>query len=224
MKNFLNSNRYVISGLLIGGLLMYGVAHQIAEKRLALLQTNLESQQAIKATEATNLATLLAQGGTSPAAATIINDCTVGERAQFDNRLGRLDLGLSKTELSELDNLFNRCASVQATRRAIMVLQLEATVTEHAALVEHRKLLGSYEKSDSIKEQLQLLLASEKSISSLSYDQVNLQKEIIQDLLLGLDVGSVAANELREKGSAIRNELISLTETSAVIRENLLRK
>lgn len=221
MSNFLSTYRFLILGFIAGLVCVITIGYQVAERRVLQLQVLLEQEIISTAKEVSTVATDLARGTVSDTAKNIISDCTVSERAQFENRLGRLEQALSVQELEELDALFNLCAAVQARQRAITLLALEEATINLADQIAYRSNLGTYTAFDSFLETATQILSNEKKISTLTFDQVNLQKEIITKLLAGLNVQSSNATELRTTALAIRSELIELVSLNTTLRESL---
>jgi hypothetical protein len=221
MKKFLNDYKYIILGTGLGVLLMYIISGQVIDRRLNELKQVLEVSIQTSINEVRELVSVVSRGGVNEAASSVVADCKVAERAQFDNRLAKLDSGLNISELKELDGLFSRCAPVQSIQRAVMVMQLEQNVKAIKSQINQRKILGEYENFDEELKLLETLLSQEQKISKLSFDLVYLQKDIIEALLSGLDVNSEIANELKSKGLNIRNELIMASEKAAKTRSLL---
>lgn len=221
MKNFILKNRQLISGVVFGVLAIILITSLIVEKRLSNLQDSIEDNLVISANELMTLADAISRGEVNGLAVKVMPDCSAAERVQFEGRLGRLNEGLSNTELKELDNLFSRCAPVSVIRRSAMVAQFESEFKNLSVQVKQRKMLGEYSDYD---EQLKTwgdLLETEKSIVDLSFESVNLQYEIILQLLSGLNVDSDSANELKNRGQSIRTELGRLVSESIELRERL---
>lgn len=221
MNNFIQKNRQLIIGVLIGVVSIYFISSIIVEKRLANLQNFTEVKIETSNNELLSLAEAIARGEANGVASKTVSDCTITEQAQFDNRLSRLDAGLTNIELKELDILFSRCAPVQVIRRSAMVVQLESEVQKLNLLLEQRKLLGEYDQFEVKAKNWEDLLNKEKKITDLSFNLVSLQYEIIQQLISGLKVDSATANELKVKGQAIRMELDNLMSEVNLLREGL---
>jgi hypothetical protein len=221
MQNFLQKNRYALSGLAFGVIVVFVLSYIVAERRLADFQVVLEQEIQTTANEILTIATDLGKGAVSEEAERIVANCSVGERAQFDNRLSKLDQSLSNPELAELSVLFDLCASVQVRQRAITLLSLQSEVNRLNNALRWRELLGNYSDADGVGELTRRILSNEQSISAITYDQVDLQKEIITQLQSGILVTSEAASELRSEARAISDNLNSLVSETAELREEL---
>jgi hypothetical protein len=220
---FTNTYKLLIAGIIVGATIVYAVSSYTTERKLTQLQSSLENSIDSSVTEATELALLIGRGGFTPAAESIIADCTSDERNQFEDRLSRLDEGLSIADLAVVDKLFSRCAPVTSVRRTLMVMDLSRQVEGVALLVEQRKQLGSYTKYDGAVSDLSLLVELEDAISGLSFDLVYLQREIIDSLIAGESVSSPAATSLRERGFDFRTELNEKAEAAQTLRTGLTR-
>jgi hypothetical protein len=218
---FSNTYKVLVIGIVVGAIAVYIVSDYTTEKKLTQLQSSLETSIDTSLEEATELALLIGRGGFTSSAEAIIADCTTDERNQFEDRLSRLDDGLSKDELMVVDTLFSRCAPVTSVRRTLMVMDLSRRVEGVIELVEQRKQLGNYNEYDDTVSGLAELVELEDGITELSFDLVYLQREIIDSLLAGELVSSAAATSLRERGFELRTELGKKAETAQRVRADL---
>lgn len=219
MKNFLNTNKYILTGVVVGSLAIIVFSNGIVNKRLAEYRQGAEYQIKSTETELNDMLDVVAKGKSNEFAKRVAQDCTSGERAIFDSKLAKLDSGLSKQELNELDVLFSKCAAIDAVYRSAMVLQLRNLISSLKLQISQRKILGRYENYDEKLVQYELLLSQEETISELSFSLVTLQGEIIESLIKGLSVDSDEANQLKSKGQSLRNELTQLVLETAKARE-----
>lgn len=221
MKKILPEHIYILWGFVVGVFVVALFSHLAFQAKVATLQGALEASLESVDQNIQELSGLIGRGGVNDKVASIIIDCTSGERAQFEDRLTKLESGLNKSQLTELSHLFSRCAATQSTERAIMTLQLEEKVYLIERLMVQRKALSSYSERDERLKQIQTLLMLEQSITQMSFELVSLQETIIEALFSGLSVDAVESNVLREKGALIRNELIEQSEKASQMRNQL---
>lgn len=215
------NKKAIIFGFLIGAILIYFVSSFTTERRLNEYQLSLETSATYTRTEVQSLVDLIARGDATPATTKIIVDCTPEERIQFETLLMQLDAGLSRQELSELDNLFGRCASVVSVRRALTLMELSQKVESLETLVTQRKQVGTFEELDAYLADLRALVSAEQSLTELSFMMIYLQREIIDTLQAG-DATEEQLNELRAEGARLRNELQQVAQSLKSLRTALL--
>jgi hypothetical protein len=221
MNQNISTNQVIIVGLLVGCLIVYLIGIKVAENRLKVAVAELESATVLAEGNFIELANQIARGEMTEQAQAIIADCTVGERTQFENRLVKLDTGLSRSDLQELDALFSRCAPVTAIQRAVSLIELEYFYESAKTLNNQLQLLQDKTDESTFITNAEKLLVHERAISQLLFDQVSLQKEIIDELQLGLPVESASANELRTQASVMRTELQNEVNNAALVRDTL---
>jgi hypothetical protein len=218
---FTNTYKLLVAGIVLGAAFVYAVSSYTTERKLTQLQTSLEASIELSIEEATDLALVIGRGGFTPAAESIIADCTTDERNQFEDRLSRLDAGVGEADLLVVDKLFSRCAPVMSVRRTLMVMDLSRRVEGVVLLVEQRKQLGNYTQFDDVVADLSELVELEDAITELSFDLVYLQREIIDSLLAGELVSSTAASSLRERGLTLRTELNEKAQSAQELRADM---
>lgn len=222
MIQTIKKHRFLIAGVILGLTLVYAISQKVVNDRLAVFKDDIEKDLVLAEKNTDTLVTLIARGGINEMAANIISDCPANERQEFDTKLGKLDSGLSLSDLVAVERLFSRCAPVFAIHRAIMVMQLRQEMVGYQNLVAQRKLLGDYTKHDSKLQILDNILDNEEKVSDLSFALVALQKEIISNLIAGVAVDSNEAYQLKLKGQSLQNELKIATESLATQRQDLL--
>lgn len=219
MSPFIKKYRYFLIGICVGAVLVYSSISLNNNRKTSELRLEVETSIEQSLTSLKTSATLVSNGGVSTAAERVMSDCTATERASFEGGLIKLDSGLSASELDKIDALFSRCAPVQAVRRSVMVAELEANINDLGRLIEQRKILGSFTSLDTNYQEWRAYLASEKLVSKLSYDLVELQREIIQSLRNGTPINSTEADTLRARGQSIRSEINeSSTQAQEILR------
>lgn len=213
--------KHLILGIVIGATLVYLLASLTTEKKLNNLQLSLDTALEKSLSDTENLASLLGQGIISKETEIIIADCKSEERASFEEKLNRLDAGLSRNDLQEIDLLFSRCAPVQPMRRSLMVMDLSTKIQNLEGLIVQRKQVSEFSKYDSDIANLKLLLLSEQKTTELSFALVYLQREIIDLLLFGKSASSSEAEALKVKGAKLRQEVAQISLESKSYREKL---
>ncbi len=194
---------------------VYFVSQEITDRTLSSLREAQVADVEVLRAEIMELTQSIGKGTITDFATTLLPDCSISERTVFDNRLTKLDSGLTKQELQELDTLFARCAPTTAVARAAAVYQLEQKISVLEMLYQQMQLVTPHTYT---LNTLNELLEVEYTIVKKSFEVVALQKEIINALLLGMTVEEVRANELRERGVALRTELITLTTKANELR------
>jgi hypothetical protein len=210
----------LISGCLLGAAIVFVTAELTTNKRLDQYQQSLEEAVLLTQEDVSSLVSLLAAGQSTTATNNIIIDCSAGERDRFETLLGQLDRGPSPTELDEIDSLFGRCASVQAVRRALTLLELTKQVEAFSTLIEQRKQVGEFNAYDDYLDTIKQLLPVEQAMMELSFATVYLQREIIDSLLQNVD--SDTLSRLGSEGLSLRNKLNQVAQVAAGLRRELI--
>lgn len=221
MISVLKKYQYLVVGIIFGLIVVYALAQQVVNSRLSEFRVDLDKDLEVAESDVVDLAKLISQGGVNSMAANVMQDCSANERIEFDDKLGKLDKGLSQNELADLDRLFSRCAPVSAIHKAVMTMQLRQEIQILENLVAQRKLLGEYTEKDEALMSWNDLLNKEERLSDLSFSLVSLQKEIIDVLSTGVKANSAEAEALRIKGQDLRNEITSTVAELVEIRKNL---
>ena len=137
------------------------------------------------------LAEATARGGADAVVESIIRDCSLAERNEFDVLLGRLDKGLSQAELTMLDRLFGRCGTFYSARKAVMVAKLARETGVYETYVNQLSTIVGEDLSDSFSVlEWQALAEVEHKQSDHFTQLVGLQDKIISQLLAGKNQNS----------------------------------
>lgn len=219
--NWAQKNKSLLFGILVGAILVYLIADLTTERKLSSLQLSLDTAIDESFTETVKLVELIGQGIITDESKVIIADCKAEERTSFEEKLNRLDVGLSKSDLQVIDTLFSRCAPVQPVRRSLMVMDLSTKIQTLEGLVEQRKQVSEYTKYDEAIINLKHLLINEQKISEVSFALVYLQREIIDLLMSGKSVNSDEANKLKARGVDLRQSITRITNESNSYRAKL---
>ena len=219
--DFINNNRYLITGMIVGAVVVYFVSNFTTERKLSQLQLSLDTSIEEASQETVELALEVGRGGQMHKATALIADCSSSERDTYEALLAGLDEGLSAADLADLDNLFSRCAPIQAVRRTLMNMDLARRVDNFEELVNQRKQIGTYKQYDNELATLNLIVQLEEDITEISFDLVYLQREIINVLLSGGSRDSEKAMELKKRGVELRTELSTKANTAFELRSQL---
>jgi hypothetical protein len=184
------------------------VTNVIVSERLEDLENEILVQQEKQRGVMSVIAETTARNGADDATEAIVQDCPGNERIRFDELLGRLDQGLSRSELVELDRLFAGCGSFFAERKAVMVSRLEREYDLYVAYTEQLEAItGEGQKEAARVDEWGELVRHEKAQNEHFGALVRLQQEIITTLLNGRDAGS--------------EEIVSILTDVREARENL---
>ena len=214
-----------VAALLLGILIVHFAASFVVSNRTmaaeAIIKTELNDQKA----ELSSIATLAAQNQADAVTNSIIQDCPLRERDRFDSLLGRLDDGLAREALRELDYLFGRCADFLSDRKLIMAARLTREVAVYRNYVE---LL--YAITDSSSDQNSVypiqsweeLAASEQEQSRLYRELVRLQEKIITTLLEGRTTNSEEIMTILASVREVNSQLAAAGQEANAIRSQLI--
>lgn len=209
--------------LIIILVLGYFSVQYVATQRMVELQTTIETKISDQKDTLVAISEITARNGADDATELVVQDCAVSERKNFDTLLGRLDSGLSQTELTELDRLFGRCGYYFAQRKSIMVARLTREVEIYDSLVSQLEIVTGASKKETYNvETWQSLARDEEKQSELFTDLVRTQDRIIATLLSGKPATSpeiqTILNEVKET-----QETLSVTNMqTADLRAQLL--
>lgn len=208
--------------LVLGVVVVYTATTLVSREQLEDVRTTVELKIAQQQTVLASVAEVTARGGADAVVASIITDCSSGERGRFDTLLGTLDRGLTASELSELSRLFDRCGSFFAERKAVMVARMKREMEVYREFID---LLGTV-TGGSPRERYEVgewerLVAAEEQQSSLFSELVSLQGEIITSLEAGTSAGSDEIAALLQEVSQVRESLAVATVQAAELRADL---
>ncbi len=212
MKSFLNEHvaisLYTVTFALLV-ILMSGYMHHSQRELELSLQKNIKTQ-----TESLHALMLLTDSNEANEKINkLISDCT--RRTEFEKLLVSLD-GATTKEIIATQQLFESCGAFFATRKSLMVSEMEY---EYDVLVSNIELLDILRDVDVEKreaENIKKLIDFEKNRSELLSEQVVLQEKIISALLSNEDRGitvypSVAsASEISQSLSVLDKQIDAL--------------
>lgn len=227
MKNFPITFSYrhlAILGAL--GLLLLGsylTAKVIVSERLESLEFAIRSQLSAQQATLVAIVEATARGGADAVTESIVRDCTLPERSEFDTLLGRLNSGLSRTELVTLERLFGRCGSFYADRKAVMSARLTREIEVYEAYVTQLSMVHGEDVSATfVVGRWKELAAEEEKQSQLFGELVLAQDKIISTLLSGSSATSPEMAEILEEARQIQETLFVANKQSAALRGELI--
>lgn len=202
---------------LVFAVLVYLLAALISGKKFAEAQLNLEAQISQQQALLTSLSEITGRNGTDPIADSILKDCVVADRTQFDTLLGNLDQNLPYSDLEKLEGLFGRCGAFYSQRKSLLAARLEREVEVYTVYVDHLDALSQQSKIDDYKvEEWKVLATLEQKQSALFVKLVILQDQIVRSLLAGKTTQS---NEIKEILLQVKEAQKTLAETNNQVAE-----
>lgn len=222
MKNFLTNNKTFILGILFGALIVFVTSYFVVEKRLQEYKMILDTQINTQIRSLGDLAIITGKGASNERADTLVKECKVEERSEFEALLASLNSELNQRELNRLTNLFGNCGHVFANRRTSMFLQMQDEFDTLENLVEMRKKIDDFSEESINYTKWKELVNNEREISNIFQDMVRVQSDIIQVLLSGKNINSEEVNELLKEVQEIKVKLNEATEKASSIRVVLI--
>ena len=209
--------------ILLGISIVYLLFNASVKNRLHDIELNSRAQVSEQQVRLVTIAEATARNGADTVTETTIRDCAVTERVSFEALLDRLDSGLTRSELVELDRLFGRCGNFYSIKKAVMVAKLTREIEMYEVLVNH---LNTIVKDDitidfSVDDWL-LLSEMENKQSVLFAHLVNLQDRIIVTLLDGKSVSSEEIKEILHEVNETQETLGVINSQASQIRSSLV--
>jgi hypothetical protein len=195
------------------------VVKEKLEDHRTQLQLQISEQEKLLAT----VAETTARNGADKVTESIVKDCSVTERTDFDTLLSQLDKSLSLSDLTKLERLFGRCGSFYAQRRAVMVAKFEREIEVLEAYVTQLQTISDEKTIE--KYQLQMwkeLAIAEKKQSELFNTLVQQQDQIIGTLLEGKSPSSIEIREILTSVSETQESLFVASKQAASLRAVLV--
>jgi hypothetical protein len=192
--------------------LAYSLIIIIVREKLDDVQTVIQMQITKQQTLLTAIAETTARNGADDVTESIVRDCDVNERTEFDSLLVQLDKGLSLTQLTKLDRLFGRCATFYPQRKSVMVARLSREVEVYSSYVDQLKTVSTKEVIESYKVSTwQELVVQEQKQSELFATLVGQQEKIIDTLISGKNPQS---EEIKSVLKSVEQTQIALVQTN----------
>lgn len=191
MSEFLKRYSFEIVLIILAVVLGYAFSMYVVGERLESIRYQAEVDIADQTALLTTITEVMARGGADAVAESIIKDCESGERNRFDTLLSRLDSGLMRNELLELERLFDRCGRFYAERKSVMVARLDREIDIYQVLIDRLSSVTEKDERAGYRiDEWKKLVDYEHSQSDLFNQLVVLQGEIISTLLAGNAPGS----------------------------------
>jgi hypothetical protein len=205
-------NKKNILVIVVGAIAMYAIATSLINTRFTEIEKMTVNQIAEQKSILVAVAEVTTRNGADSVTEKIIKDCSFKERSQFDDLLGRLNKGLTNSQLIELERLFGRCGAFYADRKAVMVSRLSREIQIYDNYVQQLEVItgSGNAKKDYLVDEWYELAAVETKISELFSELVRLQDEIIVSLLEGKLPDSEEVLEIAQQANQI-NETLSVT-------------
>ena len=186
----------------------------------SLIQLHISDQQSLLKT----IAEITARNGADVVTESIIRDCSVNERTEFDTLLDKLDKGLVKSDLEKLDRLFGRCASFYPQRKSVMVARFSREIEVYSSYVDQLKTISDKETVASYNvDTWQQLASQEKKQSELFVKMTTLQETIITTLISGKTSDSKEIKDVLKEVKEVQQGLVEASAEAAQIRSELIK-
>lgn len=209
--------------LLIGMLVMYFGVTTMVDKRFAEFETNTRSQITEQLVLVSAISEATSRNGADAVTESIVKDCSVSERIQFDDLLNNLNNNLNRTQLTELERLFGRCGSFYSERKSVMVARLTREVEILEGYVNQLSVILDKDISSEYSlEDWKKLSEEEKKQSELFANLVVLQDEIISTLLSGKNAQSPEIEEILQQVREVQETLLVANAQASALRTRLI--
>lgn len=212
-----------VLALLLGIVLVIFIVSFVVNQRLSELQQETKLLISEQETLLAAIAVTTARNGADEITERIIKDCSGSERNQFDQLLGGLNNGLTRSQLVELERLFGRCGNFFAERKSVMVSRLEREIEIYETFVNQ---LSNLTDTDNLEEykvsEWKELSELETRQSELFSELVAVQDEIITLLLKGEAPGSEEVTLVLREATEIQETLIVTEAQATNIRSTLV--
>ena len=226
MNTFVTKHQRVLKSTIAAVIatgVIYLLVTSLVDHRLEALETTTVAQIAEQETLLVAIAEATARNGADAVTEAIVRDCTLQERSDFDDLLSRLDDGLSRSQLIELERLFGRCGSFYAERKAVMVARLAREIEIYGAYVQQLHTITDADVSEAYPVSVwQDLASKEREQSELFSQLVTAQDEIITTLLAGKPATSPEITAILQEVREIQETLIVSNRQAANIRATLV--
>jgi len=205
--------------------ILYFAVNSLIDNRFAIVVENTQNELNKQQLLLTSIAETVSRNGADDVVESIVIDCSMAERSEFDRLLGLLNSGLNTSELTELERLFSRCGAFYSERKSIMSSRMNREVDIYETFVNQLSVIQGENLNDKYNLKLWRALAEEEQKQTHLFSKlVNLQERIILTLLEGKAISSpeiatilAEVKEVQEnislaniKASEIRNQIIPI--------------
>lgn len=220
IKNFLNLRSILLTIVLIS--LLFVSINNIIDNRFERVESEVRINIANQKTTLLAIAETTARNGADAVTESIIKDCTIEERSQFETYLNRLNTGLRNDELSELERLFGRCGSFYSNRKSVMVSRLAREIEVYEAYVAQLSVILDKDiTSEYSVDSWNSLASAEKEQSVLFAKLVQLQDKIISTLLAGKSQSSPEIIDILKEVKETQESLVYTNKQASTVRAEL---
>lgn len=222
VTTFINRHRSMITIMLIVLVAFFG-ANLVVKERLEDLTNTIKLQISEQETLLATIAETTARSGADEVTESVVKDCNVNERTDFDTLLGQLDKGLSNAELTKLERLFGRCGGFYSERKAVMVARLERELEVYKAHIAQLETIADKSTVEAYNvEGWSNLVAEEKKQSELFTQLVGQQDMIIKTLMSGKNPASPEIQTILNEVKQAQELLIVANRQAAEQRSELV--
>jgi len=213
--------KYMMTGLVVLGVLFLGASYYVQTQQaeyVSMMKVLIAQQE----TTLTSIAEVTDRNGADAVVADIIQDCELEDRKRFDELLSTLNT-LNRSQLVEVDNLFNACGDFYAQRKLLMVARLGR---EYEVYKDYIGLLNVVDsKAQKVTYPIQKwsdLVDLEVKRSELSSNLVAIQKDIIDALLKKVSASSDEMKEKVAQAQVVRDNLSLVGVRIDTLREDVI--
>jgi hypothetical protein len=219
-KKIISTKGLVIIGLVI--VLIYFVSMSVVKERLSSLETVVREQIAVQQEQLTLIDETLARNEVTENLQSIIRDCPLTQRVEFDSLLNRLNTGLSQEELARLDTLLPTCGEYFSIRKSIMSQQLAREVAVFETYLTQLQALVSSDPIDEYQLSLWQEIVTEEQKQAEHYTKlVSLQANIIEEVSTGSDPDSETVQQILNQVRETQENLLLARTKANNARESL---
>ncbi|NCN11819.1 hypothetical protein GW937_00680 [Candidatus Kaiserbacteria bacterium] len=216
-------NAKKVLALILGAITIYVAVSFLVNDRFNKLEELTRSLLADQQATLVAIAETTARNGADTVTESVIRDCMLTERSEFDTLLSQLDRGLSYAELTTLERLFGRCGSFYAERKAVMVARLAREIEVYETYVLQLNTVVQDDLSETFEvKEWQALATEEKKQSELFAQLVTAQDKIIVTLLAGSSASSPEIQAILQDAREIQEALFMASKQASDIRAILI--
>lgn len=205
-------------------ILAYVLVAIIVREKLDSLHSRIQLQISDQQSLLKTIAETTARNGADVVTESIVRDCSVNERTEFDALLDKLDKGLPKNDLEKLERLFAKCAPFYPQRKSVMVARFSREIEVYSSYVDQLKTLSDKKTVDSYQVDTWRLLADqEKKQSELFVKMTSLQETIISTLISGKRSDSKEIKDILRQVKEVQQGLTDASTQATQIRADLIK-
>ena len=208
---------------IVGLIALYFILNSVVDNRFNQIAESTRNEVNSQQLRLTAIAEAISRNGADEVVEAIVIDCSIAERSDFDTLLGRLDSGLSSSEMTELERLFGRCGAFFSDRKAVMTSRLSREIDVYEVFVNQLSLVTNEDLSEQYKlEEWRSLSEQEQKQSELFSEMVVLQDRIITTLLEGKSADSAEILTILDEVKEVQENLLLATSKATEIRNKII--